>query len=72
MSQTILLMFLLPSMLPLWTLNVVGLLLSTEGERALRFKKKYHNLYYEDKRRSCGFEQTEFKFFGELSLLHCY
>ncbi len=44
------------SLLPFWALTVVGPLLSTEGQRALRFHKKYLNLCIEDERRSYRFQ----------------
>ncbi len=45
------------SLLPLWALIVVVPLLSMEGQKALRFHKKYLNLCSEDE-RSYGFGTT--------------
>ncbi len=46
------------SLLHFWTLNVVVLLLSMEGKKALGFPQKYLNLCSEDEQRSYGFGTT--------------
>ncbi len=46
------------SFLHFCALIVVGLLLSMQGQKALRFHQKYINLCSEDERRSCWFGMT--------------
>ncbi len=46
------------SLLSFWALNLSVVLLSLEGHKALRFHKKYINVYSEDELRSYGFEIT--------------
>ncbi len=46
------------SLLPFWALNVVVVVLSMEGQKALRFHQKYLNLCSEDEQRSYGFKTT--------------
>ncbi len=54
-------------LLPFWALNVSDVLLSMQGQKALRFHQKYQNLCSEG---LTGLEQHEgeFSFLGELSL----
>ncbi len=46
------------SLLPFWALNVVVVLLSMEGQKALGFHPKYLNLCSDDEGRSYGFGTT--------------
>ncbi len=46
------------SLLAFWALNVVVVLLSMEGQKALGFHKKYLNLSSEDEQRSYVFGTT--------------
>ncbi len=45
-------------LLPFWALNESVVLLSMQGQKALRFHQKYLNLCSEDERRSFGFRTT--------------
>ncbi len=45
-------------LVPFWSLNVVGPLLSMEGQKALGFNKKYLYLCSENEQRSYGFGST--------------
>jgi len=53
-------------LLHLWALKVAMTLLSMEGQKALRFHKKYLYLYSEGEQRS--YLLIEFLFLGELAL----
>ncbi len=44
------------SLLPFWALNVSVVLLSMQGQKALRCHQKYLNLYSENEQRSYDLE----------------
>ncbi len=46
------------SLLPFWVLNMVVVFLFLEGQKALRFNKKYLNLCFKDERMSYKFGMT--------------
>ncbi len=46
------------SLLPFWALNMSVVLLSMQGQKALRFNQKYLNLCSEDEQRSYRFGTT--------------
>ncbi len=65
------------TLLPFWALSVTVLLLSMQGQKALRFHQKYLNLCFEDERRSGldrhegGLLKTEFSFLYTNKNIFC-